>query len=219
MQNVDFSKRKLKNAPTSRKVLPSSPPPKVEIRSPKTSSNKSLFDLLQQRNQSIPGMYLLVGGILLFTAGFILGMKTDQKEALFSSNETASFRNIDSEIEQNDSKKQDDSEFETTKNTEKNSDEIKQNASLPRNLQFPPRPNQINYIIQMGTFSKEDAGKAVSGLIRERQEFQGRIFRTTTGKLYAGYFYNFKEAKSMLKKLKKFQEGTFSEASIKNIQF
>ena len=42
-----------------------------------------------------------MGGILLFTAGFILGMKTDQKETLFSSNETASFRNIDSEIEQN----------------------------------------------------------------------------------------------------------------------
>ncbi len=218
MQNIDFSKRKLKNTPTSRRVPPS-PSPKIETRSPKASSNKSLFDLLQQRNQSIPGMYLLVGGILLFTAGFILGMKTDQKEALFSSNETASFRNIDSEIEQSDSKKQDDSEFETAKNTEKNAEEIKQNSSLPRNLQYPPKPNQVNYIIQLGTFSKEDAGKIVSGLIREKQEFQGRIFRTTTGKLYAGYFYNFKEAKSMLKKLKKFQEGTFSEASIKNIQF
>jgi hypothetical protein len=41
MQNVDFSKRKLKNAPNIRKVSPASPPPKAEIRSPKTSSNKS----------------------------------------------------------------------------------------------------------------------------------------------------------------------------------
>jgi nitrous oxidase accessory protein NosD len=71
----------------------------------------------------------------------------------------------------------------------------------------------------MGTYSKEDASKLASSLIREKQEFQGRIFRTTTGKLYAGYFYNFKDAKIMLKKLKKFQDGTFSDASIKNIQF
>jgi hypothetical protein len=127
MQNVDFSKRKPKITQNS-KGTPQTTYPKIEVRSLKDPKNKSLFDILQQKNQSIPGIYILVGGILLFTAGFILGMKTDQKEALFSSNETASFRNIDSEIEQSDSKKQDDSEFETTKNTEKNSDEIKQKS-------------------------------------------------------------------------------------------
>ena len=71
----------------------------------------------------------------------------------------------------------------------------------------------------MGSFSKEEGSKIASSLIREKQEFQGKIFRTTTGKLYAGYFYTYKDAKIMLKKLKKFQDGTFSEASIKNIQF
>ncbi len=217
MQNVDFSKRKPKVVPSPR-VNPQTTYPKIEVRSLKDPKNKSLFDILQQKNQSIPGIYILVGGILLFTAGFILGMKTDQKEALFSSNEAASFRNINSEIEQDvPSPKNEENDFEPSRGSER--EEPKSIPVIPKNIQFPPKPNQVNYIIQMGTFSKEDASKLASSLIREKQEFQGRIFRTTTGKLYAGYFYNFKDAKLMLKKLKKFQDGTFSEASIKNIQF
>jgi hypothetical protein len=218
MQNVDFSKRKPKIVPSAR-ANPQTTYPKIEVRSLKDTKNKSLFDILQQKNQSIPGIYILVGGILLFTAGFILGMKTDQKEALFSSNEAASFRNINSEIEQEiPSSKSDDSDFESSKGTV-DKEEPKSVPVIPKNIQFPPKPNQVNYIIQMGTFSKEDATRLASSLIREKQEFQGRIFKTTTGKLYAGYFYNFKDAKVMLKKLKKFQDGTFSDASIKNIQF
>jgi hypothetical protein len=216
MQNVDFSKRKPK-IPQNSRATPQTTYPKIEVRSLKDPKNKSLFDILQQKNQSIPGIYILVGGILLFTAGFILGMKTDQKESLFSSNEAASFRNINSEVEQEvPTSKTDDSDLDQGGSDR---DEPKTTPVIPKNIQYPPKPNQINYIIQMGTFSKEDASKLASSLIREKQEFQGKIFRTTTGKLYAGYFYNFKDAKIMLKKLKKFQDGTFSEASIKNIQF
>ena len=213
MQNVDFSKRKPKLSPR-----PPISQPRIDTRGIKDSRSKSLFDILQQKNQSLPGMYLLVGGILLFTAGFIIGMKTNQKEILFTSNENTTFRDINSEIDQDvPPPKSEETDFESSRASENK--EEKQSNVIPKNIQFPPKPNQINYIIQMGSFSKEEGSKIASSLIREKQEFQGKIFRTTTGKLYAGYFYTYKDAKIMLKKLKKFQDGTFSEASIKNIQF
>lgn len=212
MQNVDFSRKKPK-------ITGLKPPPKTNprvdtkpIRESKTGG--SLFDLLQQRNQSIPGLYILLGGILLFTAGFIAGMKVNQNETAFN-NQSLAFRNVNSEIDQ---------DIPPLKNEDNESspadkEENKQPGTIPYNIQYPPRSNQTNFIIQLGTYSKEEATKLGASLIREKQEFQGRIFRTTTGKLYAGFFYNQKDAKNMLKKIKKFQDGTFSDASIKTIQF
>lgn len=211
MQNVDFSKKKTKPTPSSLKPSIKS---NSRIEKPKAEmKTNGLFDLLQQRNQSIPGMYLLLGSILLFTAGFILGMKTSQNETIFSNNQSLAFRNINPDVEQDIPPLK---SVETEVSPEK--EETKQ-APLPYNMQFPPKPNQLNYIIQLGSFTKEEASKQGAALIRERQEFQGRIFRTTTGKLYVGFFYNYKDAKLMLKKVKKFQDGIFSDASIKNIQF
>lgn len=210
MQNVDFSKKKTK--PSGLKPQTKSNP---RIEKPKVESKTggSLFDLLQQRNSSIPGMYLLLGSILLFTAGFILGMKTSQNETLFSNNQSLAFKNINPDIEQ---------DQPPLKSVESDSTQDKEDTKqtpLPYNLQYPPKPNQMNYIIQLGSFTKEEATKQGASLIREKQEFQGRIFRTTTGKLYVGFFYSKKDAKVMLNKVKKFQDGIFSDASIKNIEF
>ena len=58
-----------------------------------------------------------------------------------------------------------------------------------------------------------------ASLIKDQQEFQGRLFRTSTGKLYLGYYYSVKDAKMVLKQIKKIPRWSFEEASIKNIQF
>ncbi|MCB1141647.1 MAG: hypothetical protein H7A24_13265 [Leptospiraceae bacterium] len=228
MQNIDFSKR-IKKDP---KKFPSNPPiqrKKTEdfshSSSGRESSTRSQFlNILQQRNQQFPVLYLFIGAILFFTSGLVVGMKIDQKESYFSSNEINTFKNIGSteteksgtEISLNGS---DDEDAEESKPTKQKRQAPPVSRSIPKNIQFPPKPDQINYIIQLGNFSKEEATKLAVSIIREKQEFQGRIFRTQTGKLYAGYYYNHREAKAVLKKVKKFRNGVFKDASIKNIQF
>ncbi|MCX8000574.1 MAG: SPOR domain-containing protein, partial [Leptospiraceae bacterium] len=158
--------------------------------------------------------YVLLIGVFLFTSGLFLGMKISQKESSFASSEVQSFRNI-SETEANSERTRADI-IEPEPTNERENSII---SSVPKNLQFPPKLNQVNYIIQLGNFSIEDANKYAASLIHERQEFQGRVFRTSTGKLYLGFYYDLKEAKSVLKKIKKFQGGIFQDAEIKNIQF
>lgn len=169
---------------------------------------------------------------MLFTSGLVVGMKIDQRENYFSNNEVNSFRNVNSNngqelsIDESSSdesigNKPQQSDSDESFNTAQETGKSTRTAlpSIQKDLKYPPRLGQVNYIIQIGTFSREDANKWGAQLIKERQEFQGRLFRTSTGKLYLGYYYNLKEAKQTLKRVKKFRDGVFEEAGIKNIHF
>ena len=156
-------------------------------------------------------------------------MKIDQKESYFSGNESNTFRNVNTSenslsvetSEQTNSRESKPENSEDGFSNEVVTNKVTKTAlpSIHKDLKFPPKLNQINYIIQIGTFSREEANKWGASLIKDQQEFQGRLFRTSTGKLYLGYYYNVKDAKLVLKQIKKFRGGVFEEASIKNIQF
>jgi hypothetical protein len=239
MQNFDYSKKYKRaiKAPQHTKLTESKETPTLQNRPilPKKSpaTTTPFFQMLtQQSAQPLSFVYLFIGAVLFFTSGLILGLKIDQKETHFASNEYNSFKNIDTQEVSSSSNKGNSAEtFEENSESSYNDDSedsfntkdsIKKSSGLsfiPKNLQFPPKLNQVNYIIQLGSFTREEATRLGAALIRERQEFQGRIFRTTTGKLYLGYYYDLNEAKATLKKVRKLQKGSFSDASIKNIQF
>ncbi|HMV42413.1 MAG TPA: SPOR domain-containing protein, partial [Leptospiraceae bacterium] len=148
----------------------------------------------------------------------------------FMGNESNTFRNVNSSESNSSMEAVESSNTKEIKAENQDNDgftgEVSTNkvtkTALPtihKDLKFPPKLNQVNYIIQIGTFSREEANKWGASLIKDQQDFQGRLFRTSTGKLYLGYYYNIKDAKLVLKQVKKFRGGVFEEASIKNIQF
>ena len=228
MQNVDYS-RKLKR--DDRKFH--STEPKISLgKSSRSSGSGSILNLLNSNHQPLSFLYLFIGAILFFTSGLVIGMKIDQKESYFLGNESNTFRNVNSSdntlfVETPEQTNSRESKAELSDgdgdgfNNEASSKKVTKTAlpTIHKDLKFPPKLNQTNYIIQVGTFSREEANKWGASLIKDQQEFQGRLFRTSTGKLYLGYYYNVKDAKLVLKQIKKFRGGVFEEASIKNIQF
>lgn len=222
MQNIDYS-RKLK-------------PYKTGSQEPKPSKNsykkkESIFNLFQQNSGGISFLYLLIGASLLFTSGLVIGTRIEQKETEISENDRtiknvgkSSIEETNSEEEITPSKKKDGTEnkaeftdsFSVDQNTQKST---KSNFPISKDLKYPPKLNQVNYILQLGTFSKDEANKWASILIKEKQEFQGRFFRTGSGKLYLGYYYSLKDANLSLKSLKKLKDGAFEEASLKKVEF
>lgn len=215
MQNTDYAKklRKKKFIHASSEAITSTSK-KSSISKDKKTYRSHSPENPKLEMPTISLWYVLLIGVFLFTSGLFLGMKISQKESSFASSEVQSFRNISETEVNSEQKRADIVEPESTENSEN-----PLLSSIPKNLQFPPKLNQINYIIQLGNFSIEDANKYAASLIHERQEFQGRVFRTATGKLYLGFYYDLKEAKSVLRKIKKFQGGIFQDAEIKNIQF
>ena len=225
MQNVDYS-RKLKRE--ERRLH--STEPKIPLgKNSRNSGSGSILNILNSNHQPLSFLYLFIGAILFFTSGLVIGMKIDQKESYFSGNESNTFRNVNTSEnslsvethEQTNSRESKSENSEDGFSNEVVTNKVTKTAlpSIHKDLKFPPKLNQINYIIQIGTFSREEANKWGASLIKDQQEFQGRLFRTSTGKLYLGYYYNVKDAKLVLKQIKKFRGGVFEEASIKNIQF
>ena len=225
MQNVDYS-RKLKRE--ERRLH--STEPKIPLgKNSRNSGSGSILNILNSNHQPLSFLYLFIGAILFFTSGLVIGMKIDQKESYFSGNESNTFRNVNTSenslsvetSEQTNSRESKPGNSEDGFSNEVVTNKVTKTAlpSIHKDLKFPPKLNQINYIIQIGTFSREEANKWGASLIKDQQEFQGRLFRTSTGKLYLGYYYNVKDAKLVLKQIKKFRGGVFEEASIKNIQF
>lgn len=223
MQNRDFS-RKLKRETTDFNR-------DSRYASKNTNRSTPIISLFQNKSQPLSFVYLIIGAILIFTSGLFIGIKIDQKESFYSENENNSLNNISknsledstSEEEIIPKKQQKDNKAElsdgahTDANTQKTT-----KSSLPainKDLKYPPKLNQTNFFIQLGTFSREEANKWASILIKEKQDLQGRFFRTQSGKLYIGYYYSLKDAKLALKSIKKMKDGTFEEATIKNVEF
>lgn len=209
MQNIDYSKKlKKKSKPSHQTEFY-----KTTSSDAKSSYVGGLFNVTSNPSGSF--LYLFVGALLFFTSGLVIGLKINQNEQLFSNNEmkTNTLKNYgEREFVEN---------SENNKNYDKyptRSDFLKKN-SFPDDLIYPPKQDQVNYIVQVGSFNQNDANMIGKKLIEELDEMQGRLFKTSTGKLYLGYFYSYEQAKVALKKIKGIKNLRFEDASIKKIRF
>ncbi|TGL39858.1 hypothetical protein [Leptospira perdikensis] len=203
MQNIDYS-RKLRSGRPFEGEVPSYSPqtPSYLGNSPKP---KSAF-------------ILLIGGILLFTSGMVVGIQLGQKETKFKENSETSFSNVGSH--KLPAPKLTESAQETP-NQEESRAEGSDSASgspFPATLKFPPKNDQINYMVQIGDFTPEEAVAVGKQLIDTNPSLRGRIFRTSTGKLFAGYFYRLDDAKETLEAVKS-KLPSLTDAGVKTIRF
>ncbi|WCL50347.1 SPOR domain-containing protein [Leptospira sp. GIMC2001] len=185
---------------------------------------------------------LFIGAILLFTGGMVTGLHLNQTEQNFqkTGEESISLRNtspdkkIISEEKQNSSMGKiitDTSESrisseeskavlsDSSVSEKKQDPSITENSYYPKNLKFPPKMDQINYLIQIGAYEPAESARVGKLILKEAPQFQGRLFRTSTGKLFAGYFYKQDEAKDALKALRAFEKDDFTDADLKTVRF
>lgn len=207
MLNVDYSRR-LKTTGTSayqdRSILP------------KPISQKGKM-----------GFPLFIGGILLFTGGMVVGLNLNQSESKFQNNQSAvSLQNTsekpkvlpksDSEEGVNiESKILDEPEFSAPEQTSSTNNP----SFYPKNLKYPPKMDQINYLIEIGAYEPVESSRVGKMVTKDLPELQGKIFRTSMGKLFAGYFYSHNEAKQVLEHLRTYEKDDFTSAEIKTVRF
>lgn len=203
MQNIDYSRKLRSGRPLEGEVSSYSPQPHSYFSGPQKP--KSAF-------------ILLIGGILLFTSGMVVGIQLGQKETKFKENSETSFSNVGS------------AKIPAPKLTQTSEDSGNQNegrtegsdsssaSPFPATLKFPPKNDQINYMVQIGDFTPEEAIAVGKQLIDTHPSLRGRIFRTSTGKLFAGYFYRLDDAKETLEAVKS-KLPSLTEAQVKTIRF
>lgn len=151
---------------------------------------------------------LFIGAILLFTGGMVVGLHLSQTEENYrnsgQSNEIALKNTSPAKLPEPVAK---DSSIEASP------------VFYPKNLKFPPKIDQINYIIEVGAFEPGESSRVGKLILKEFPEFKGKLFRTSTGKLFAGYFYQQEEAKQALQQLRAFENDDFTDAELKTIRF
>ncbi|MCG6146005.1 hypothetical protein [Leptospira bandrabouensis] len=203
MQNIDYSRKLRSGRPYEGEVPSYSPQPHSYLSN--AQKPKSAF-------------ILLVGGILLFTSGMVVGIQLGQKETKFKENSETSFSNVGNQklpapklSESNgDGQNQDQSQGDHSSSSSE--------SPFPHALKFPPKNDQINYMVQIGDFTPEEAVAVGKQLIETNPSLRGRIFRTSTGKLFAGYFYRLDDAKETLEAVKS-KLPTLTDAQVKTIRF
>lgn len=203
MQNIDYSRKLRSGRPYEGEVPSYSPQPHSYLSN--AQKPKSAF-------------ILLVGGILLFTSGMVVGIQLGQKETKFKENSETSFSNVGNQklpapklSESNgDGQNQDQSQGDHSSSSSE--------SPFPQALKFPPKNDQINYMVQIGDFTPEEAVAVGKQLIETNPSLRGRIFRTSTGKLFAGYFYRLDDAKETLEAVKS-KLPTLTDAQVKTIRF
>ncbi|TGN21012.1 hypothetical protein [Leptospira idonii] len=169
-----------------------------------------------ESSKSKSAFVLLIGAILLFTSGMVVGIQLNQKEKGFQSNGEKSFSNVGKSTTQLSKNEGLSSKDAVEKEEERGTS---YDSPFPSSLKFPPKNDQINYMVQVGDFSPEEAVQIGKQLMTKEPSLQGRIFRTSTGKLYAGYFYRMEDAKEALDKITSSVPGVSSEATVKTIRF
>lgn len=203
MQNIDYSRKLRSGRPLEGEVPSYSPQPHSYLSSP--PKPKSAF-------------ILLIGGILLFTSGMVVGIQLGQKETKFKENSETSFSNVGST--KIPAPKLADANEEGLNPSESRAEgsDSSSGSPFPATLKFPPKNDQINYMVQIGDFTPEEAIAVGKQLIDTHPSLRGRIFRTSTGKLFAGYFYRLDDAKETLDAVKS-KLPSLTDAQVKTIRF
>jgi len=211
MQNIDYSRRLRGNSGYS-------PNPSESFESGNYQS--PVFDRTNQKPKS--AFILLIGAILLFTSGMVVGIQLNQKEKAFETNQENSFSNLGKTSRLGSQKFEPQNsplESSNAQTTNNSGYSASSDASpFPSTLKFPPKSDQINYMVQIGNFSPEEAVQVGKQLIQTEPSLQGRIFRTSAGKLYAGYFYRMEDAREALDKIAT-KLPNAGDAMVKTIRF
>ncbi|TGM78268.1 hypothetical protein EHR01_07355 [Leptospira mtsangambouensis] len=204
MQNIDYSRKLRSGRPLEGEVPSYSPQTHSYLGA--TQKPKSAF-------------ILLIGGILLFTSGMVVGIQLGQKETKFKENSETSFSNVGG-AQRLPAPKLRNPEEVASDQEENRSNEPGPNSGspFPQTLKFPPKNDQINYMVQIGDFTPEEAIAVGKQLIDTNPSLRGRIFRTSTGKLFAGYFYRLDDAKETLEAVKS-KLPSLTDAQVKTIRF
>lgn len=168
--------------------------------------------------------YLFVGAILLFTGGMVVGLHLNQTESqyqksnLYSGEVALKNKGASSRNKKAFQPIKEDSSLAEARKESSNSIEDSP-AFFPKNLKYPPKMDQINYIIEIGTYEPTESSQVGKLILEEWSDFRGKIFRTSTGKLYAGYYYKQEDAKKALEKLRRFEKDDFTNADLKTVRF
>jgi hypothetical protein len=163
---------------------------------------------------------LFIGAIMLFTGGMVVGLHLNKTEEKYKINNGDLAQNSEIAFQNKSSAKSETkSEKVETKPVAKDSSIQDSPAFFPKNLKFPPKMDQINYVIEIGAFEPGESSRIGKLILSETNDFQGRIFRTSTGKLFAGYFYKQEDAKRALETLRSFEKDDFTDAEIKTVRF
>ncbi|PJZ79558.1 MULTISPECIES: hypothetical protein [Leptospira] len=204
MQNIDYSRKLRSGRPLEGEVPSYLPQTHSYLGS--TQKPKSAF-------------ILLIGGILLFTSGMVVGIQLGQKETKFKENSETSFSNVGGTQRLPAPKVRTQEEVSSDQEENRSNDsETGTGSPFPQALKFPPKNDQINYMVQIGDFTPEEAIAVGKQLIDTNPSLRGRIFRTSTGKLFAGYFYRLDDAKETLEAVKT-KLPTLTDAQVKTIRF
>ncbi|MCW7482733.1 hypothetical protein [Leptospira kanakyensis] len=203
MQNIDYSRKLRSGRPFEGEVPSYSPQTQVSFGS--TQKPKSAF-------------ILLVGGILLFTSGMVVGIQLGQKETKFKENSETSFSNVGSHKLPSPKLTESKEDGGNQEETSSGGTDSPSGSPFPATLKFPPKNDQINYMVQIGDFTPEEAVAVGKQLIDTNPSLRGRIFRTSTGKLFAGYFYRLDDAKETLEAVKS-KLPSLTDAQVKTIRF
>ena len=157
---------------------------------------------LPVRTEHKSGFILFTGAIFIFTAGIFVGMGIEKRESQYKG-KTVSFRNFGKENPK-------DGKTASKKDNSPGND---------AGIQYPPREGQINYVIFVGDYGAAQAGAVGKDIIHKMSSMQGRIFKTSSGKLYIGYFYQKNEAEAALKNLTTAGIKDVSGPELKSLRF
>ncbi|EKO17405.1 hypothetical protein [Leptospira kirschneri] len=221
MQNIDYSRR-LKQSTVRTPVREN------------TDFNRTIQTVQHHKKSGSPiqifsstrsAFVLLLGSISLFTAGIVVGLKLDQKEESFARNEIQTLRNVPSHEKKNETRSL---FFSNQKNEEplKNQESLsklnfKENVSGVNGdskILYPPQSGETNYLVVVGTSDSLQAVELGKRILMARNEFKGRIFRSSKGELYLGYFYSEEEAKEALEKIQPLNDPLFHSAKIRTLK-
>lgn len=159
---------------------------------------------------------LFIGAILLFTGGMVVGLNLGQSEENYrkTHSQEVAFKNMG----ESKPKVVDSGTIEPATKPNPNPTQDSP-AFFPKNLKFPPQMDQINYVIEIGAYEPGESSRVGKLILQEFPDFRGRLFRTSTGKLFAGYFYKQEDAKKALEQLRSFEKDDFTDAELKTIRF
>ncbi|EKR28721.1 hypothetical protein [Leptospira interrogans] len=224
MQNIDYSRR-LKQSTVR-------PPVRENTDFSRTiqtvQHHKKSGSPIQIFSSTRSAFVLLLGSISLFTAGIVVGLKLDQKEESFAQNEIqTTLRNVPSHEKKNEIRSlffsnQKNEEPEPLKNQESllklNSKESVSGVNGDPKILYPPQVGETNYLVVVGTSDSLQAVGLGKRILMARNEFKGRIFRSSKGELYLGYFYSEEEAKEALEKIQPLNDPLFHSAKVRALK-
>ncbi|EMI67264.1 hypothetical protein MAL08_01095 [Leptospira noguchii] len=221
MQNIDYSRR-LKQS-TVRTPVRENTDFSRTIQT--VQHHKKSGSPIQIFSSTRSAFVLLLGSISLFTAGIVVGLKLDQKEESFAQNELQTLRNVPSHEKKNEIR----SLFFSN---QKNEDSLKNQEVLSKlnpkenfsgvngdsKILYPPQTGETNYLVVVSTSDSLQAVELGKRILMVRNEFKGRIFRSSKGELYLGYFYSEEEAKEALEKIQPLNDPLFHSAKIRTLK-